>query len=783
MIVRPAQQADAEPIARIYSQGIEERIATFETEPRTTADMLAYLAEREGRYPVLVAEQDGDVVAWAAAGPYRSRECYSGVCEFSVYADRAARGTGAAQAALLGLIDACEEAGFWKLVSRIFPENGPQSGALPESRVPRGRRLLPARQARRGMARHGDRRTPSGRSGEPLRFGGGLAAAVAAGLAMGLIRTTLQVRSVPERVLEWMLLFVPLDIFEAALQTFGFSAKRYALYFGILVMLCLLTLLGTVALRRNWPVGMLLGIGFGLWLFTMLVVMPLTSAGFFALALLEGKRVTLLGYLGVALVYSAVLTLTRVFLLTRSYETDRVVRLIPGGALTLSPRRWALSLMGGSAAVLAGTYLVEGLFPHRTGLPTIVVADPQEPVPSGGVDLPNPHPNVAGSPVAVPSSSAPTPRATTTSSLPEPPDARTLARDRDGAVLASGRRPGELAEPITSNESFYVVTKNAGGDPILHPDDWRLVVDGEVQRPFELDYAALRKLPSIEITRTLECISNLVDKCELAPFGCDLISTARWRGVRLADVLGLVGGLKPGVTFLSTISADEYTTSIPIDVAMSPDTLLVFEMNGQVLPREHGYPARLLVPGRYGMKNAKWVVALRPMKREIVDWYGQRSWSREARVKTMTRIDVPARDAHLPAGAQRIAGVAYAGDRGIQKVEFSADSRQTWQTAELTEPAAGRDAWVRWQGSFTIAAGAEATLVARATDGSGALQPEPFGLAQPDGAAGWNTITVRGAGASARAGLVEALGGVWHAVNACRSSFFPLAEQATRARA
>ena len=199
------------------------------------------------------------------------------------------------------------------------------------------------------------------------------------------------------------------------------------------------------------------------------------------------------------------------------------------------------------------------------------------------------------------------------------------------------------------------------------------------------------------------------------------------------------------MTFLATISADEYTTALPIDVAMSPDSLLVFEMNGQVLPREHGYPARLLVPGRYGMKNPKWVVALRPMKREFVDWYGQRSWSREARVKTMTRIDVPARDAHLQAGPQRIAGVAYAGDRGIQKVEFSADGSQTWQTAELTEPAAGRDVWVRWQGRFTIAAGAEVALVARATDASGALQPQPFSLAQPDGAAGWNTITVRGA--------------------------------------
>jgi L-amino acid N-acyltransferase YncA len=121
--IRPAQPTDAAAIARIYSQGIEERIATFETEPRSTEDMLAYLEERAGCYPVIVADQDGQVVAWAAAGGYRSRECYAGVCEFSVYADRDARGTGAAQAALEGLIDACEKAGFWKLVSRIFPEN------------------------------------------------------------------------------------------------------------------------------------------------------------------------------------------------------------------------------------------------------------------------------------------------------------------------------------------------------------------------------------------------------------------------------------------------------------------------------------------------------------------------------------------------------------------------------------------------------------------------------------------------------------------------------------
>src|SRR5687768_15252246 len=102
-IVRPARLADAAAIAHIYNQGIEERIATFETDPRSVGDMQTWLTEREGRYPVIVAEQDGQVVAWASAGAYRARDCYAGVAEFSVYAERGARGTGAAQAALEGL--------------------------------------------------------------------------------------------------------------------------------------------------------------------------------------------------------------------------------------------------------------------------------------------------------------------------------------------------------------------------------------------------------------------------------------------------------------------------------------------------------------------------------------------------------------------------------------------------------------------------------------------------------------------------------------------------------
>jgi len=121
--VRAAELPDAAAIARIYNQGIEERVATFETEPRSEEQIRRLLAERDDRFPQVVAEQTGRVVAWAGASPYRPRDCYAGIAEFSIYTARESRGTGAGRAALSELIRACEARGFWKLVSRIFPEN------------------------------------------------------------------------------------------------------------------------------------------------------------------------------------------------------------------------------------------------------------------------------------------------------------------------------------------------------------------------------------------------------------------------------------------------------------------------------------------------------------------------------------------------------------------------------------------------------------------------------------------------------------------------------------
>jgi len=121
--VRVARADDALAITQIYNQGIEERIATFEVEPRTDGDIMAVLRERGDRFPTVVGERNGQIIAFAWVGPYRPRSCYAGVGEFSVYTARAVRGTGAGRAVLEALLRECEQRGFWKLVSRIFPEN------------------------------------------------------------------------------------------------------------------------------------------------------------------------------------------------------------------------------------------------------------------------------------------------------------------------------------------------------------------------------------------------------------------------------------------------------------------------------------------------------------------------------------------------------------------------------------------------------------------------------------------------------------------------------------
>jgi DMSO/TMAO reductase YedYZ molybdopterin-dependent catalytic subunit len=566
---------------------------------------------------------------------------------------------------------------------------------------------------------------------------------LASGVAMWLqiaLRGVWQIRGLPERIEEWLLLFVPLDLFEQGLARFGADAKELALTGTVIGMALALAVIGAAAIKAGWRNWALLGLGVVLWLLTMLVVMPVTGAGVFATGLQVAPALTDSGYLLVFLAFATVLVVGRLLLDRRRHAAPGqlmrerrallaglVGAIVAGGVATVTGRQGAL--------VASSLPLAVARTPTPTAPPAPAAAAAAAPGGArGGTGAPTP---VAASPTPAPSP--------TLVPLPDPPVGKPLARDQDGALTAAGRARGALSPPITENTDFYIVTKNAVADPVVDADRWRLVIDGEVASPVQLDYRTLLALPAVDITKTLECISNFTAACNLTSFGCDLLSTARFRGARLSDVLELAGGLKPTAVGLAVLSTDEFSAGLTMDVVQDPETLIVYQMNDQPLPREHGFPARLLVPGRYGMKNPKWLAGIRAMNQEYAGWYEQRNWNPVGIVKTMSRIDTPADGASLPAGEQHVAGIAYAGNRGVQLVEISLDNGTSWQPTTFIEPMADEDTIVRWQTTFSMPSRGSLSITVRATDGTGEVQTDEFVLPQPDGASGQDMITVSAA--------------------------------------
>jgi DMSO/TMAO reductase YedYZ molybdopterin-dependent catalytic subunit len=285
---------------------------------------------------------------------------------------------------------------------------------------------------------------------------------------------------------------------------------------------------------------------------------------------------------------------------------------------------------------------------------------------------------------------------------------------------------------ITPNEKFYTVSKNMLADPSVDVRSWRLDIRGLVERPFSLRHDELKALPAVEQYNTLECISNEV--------GGDLIGNAHWKGVRLRDLLER-SGIKPNARKVVFHAADGYTDSIPLEKALEPGTVLAYEMNGEVLPRAHGYPARLLVPGIYGMKNVKWVTAIEVVDYDFKGFWQKQGWSDEAVYKTMSRIDVPRNGQQLAPGAY-LGGIAFAGDRGITAVEVSLDDGQTWQPARVKE-ALGPFTWVLWVFQAPPDVSSPRKVKVRATDGRGLRQTSHYVPPAPDGAEGLHTIVVQ----------------------------------------
>jgi hypothetical protein len=300
-------------------------------------------------------------------------------------------------------------------------------------------------------------------------------------------------------------------------------------------------------------------------------------------------------------------------------------------------------------------------------------------------------------------------------------------------LLSSGGRAiaGALPPPTTPNDEFYVISKNLI-DPSVDLASWRLDVTGLVAEPMELTLDQLRALGEVEQLQTLECISNEV--------GGHLISTARWRGVPLR---ALVAAVRPdaSVVELKLTSADGYSESIPLAMASDERVLLAFEMNGKPLPERHGFPLRLLLPGTYGMKGPKWLIGIEAVDTPYEGYWEQRGWTKEALIKTMSRLDAPASSEPLDRRTPiSLAGIAFAGDRGISAVELQLGDEAAWVRAEL-DPAVGDSpagVWRFWRYAWSPARAGTFRVRVRAIDGRGSVQSAQVTGTLPDGASGYD---------------------------------------------
>lgn len=300
------------------------------------------------------------------------------------------------------------------------------------------------------------------------------------------------------------------------------------------------------------------------------------------------------------------------------------------------------------------------------------------------------------------------------------------------ALFAQLDADGRLTPELTATSDFYHVSKNIS-DPRVDVGGWSLKINGMVDNPLEIGYDDLVARATTQKITTLCCISNEING--------NLISTAEWSGVPLKDVL-TEAGVQRGAVDLKFRCADDYEDSIPVERGMDRDTIIVVGMNGQPLPDDHGFPARLIIPGIYGMKNVKWVEEIEAVDHDFLGYWQTRGWSDPAPNQIWARVDTPESGEKTDQGEAVAAGVASAGDKGISRVEVSLDDGETWADAIL-EPALNPPfTWVRWAFPFTATVG-EHKLVVRATDGEGTVADEKERPPLPDGATGWSRRTVK----------------------------------------
>ena len=310
-------------------------------------------------------------------------------------------------------------------------------------------------------------------------------------------------------------------------------------------------------------------------------------------------------------------------------------------------------------------------------------------------------------------------------------------------------RPASAAEPLPTgleeqfdgitpfriaNDDFYRVDTRLD-TPIVDIDDWTLTIDGDVDDEVTFTFDELLAMPLIELDITLTCVSNSV--------GGEYVGGARWIGVRLTDVLELAGVGSRADQILST-DFDGMTISTPLDLATDGrDAMIALGMNGEALPRAHGYPARMVIPGLYGFISAtKWVTRLTlTTYADQQAYWTERDWATDAPIKPSARIDTPKSLAEIAPGETVIGGVAWAqNDGGVARVQVKVDGGP-WEEATLG-PDAGGSYWRQWYFRWDASRG-QHSVAARVVDADGGTQTDVRAEPFPEGASGIHTLIVR----------------------------------------
>jgi DMSO/TMAO reductase YedYZ molybdopterin-dependent catalytic subunit len=323
--------------------------------------------------------------------------------------------------------------------------------------------------------------------------------------------------------------------------------------------------------------------------------------------------------------------------------------------------------------------------------------------------------------------------------VPDPVGVAPVTTTPRSALVADGHdfdEPG-LTPIVLPDEGidFYRID-TALVVPRVDVTNWEVRIRGLVDRDVALTYDDLLAMDHIDRYVTLACVSNEV--------GGDLVGNALWTGPLLSEVLDRAG-VRPEATQLVGRSVDGWTAGFPTELAFDDrEAMVALYMNGEPLPRRHGYPARLVVPGLYGYVSAtKWLAELELTRWEAFDAYWiPRGWSKEGPIKLQSRIDTPRNGERVAAGDVTIAGVAWAPTIGIEGVEIRVDDGP-WLATETSVPLADT-AWVQWRTSIDLPSGGHRIEV-RATDGDGMVQTDTRTSPAPDGASGHHGVMVTAA--------------------------------------